>query len=159
MKKIHNPFPDIHREEDYHCFGCSPLNRHGLNLEFWDGGEVFSIWSPSRDFEGYPGIIHGGILATIMDETASWYVYTKMETSGVTSELSVRYFKPVRTVGGVVKTTVSLHHRESHRAVLQCALSGNDNTPCASAEITFFLYPEKIAKSRYHYPGKEAFYP
>jgi uncharacterized protein (TIGR00369 family) len=160
MRKIHNPFPAIHDGEDYHCFGCSPQNDHGLNLEFWDDkGEVFSLWSPSRDFEGYPGIIHGGILATIMDETASWYVYTMLETSGVTSEMTVRYLKPVRIAGGIVTTAVSLLHRESQRATLQCTVSGNNGIPCAIAEITFFLYPEKIAVSRYHYPGKEAFYP
>jgi uncharacterized protein (TIGR00369 family) len=160
MRKIHNPFPAIHKGEDYHCFGCSPLNSHGLNLEFWDEGEeVFSIWLPSREYEGYPGIIHGGILATIMDETASWYVYTKLETSGVTAEMTVRYLKPVRTAGGALKTASRVLRLESHRATLQCAVSGNDGTPCAIAEITFFLYPEKIAVSRYHYPGKEAFYP
>lgn len=160
MRKIHNPFPAIHHEKDYHCFGCSPLNSHGLGLEFWDEGEeVFSIWSPSRDFEGYPGIIHGGILATLMDETASWFVYAKLKTSGVTSEMTVRYLKPVRTTGGDVKTAVRLLRRESRLATLQCTVFTNDGTPSAIAEITFFLYPEKIAVSRYHYPGEDAFYP
>ncbi len=53
-----------------HCFVCGTENPNGLGLSFYDDGEntVQSVFSISEKFQGYPGIAHGGILATILDE-------------------------------------------------------------------------------------------
>ena len=69
-KKIINPWTELGKEE-YNCFMCSPTNPKGLHLSFYeDGDDVVTRWIPSRDYEGWKGVIHGGIQATIIDETA-----------------------------------------------------------------------------------------
>lgn len=68
MKKIQNPYAISGRKE-YLCFGCSPNNESGLNLEFWEEGEeVIAKWMPCKSFEGFVNVLHGGIQATLLDE-------------------------------------------------------------------------------------------
>lgn len=82
MRKIRNPFIG---KEGYNCFGCSPDNPFGLHMEFYeDGDDVVSYWHPHDHFQGWTGVMHGGILATMIDETAGWVVMRKLQTSGMT---------------------------------------------------------------------------
>lgn len=52
------------------CFVCGRENPVGLKMQFYDDDEdtVCSVITPDIRFEGYPGIVHGGILASILDE-------------------------------------------------------------------------------------------
>ena len=67
---------------------------------FEDGDEIISTWEPKPQFEGYHGVLHGGIQATIMDEIASWVVYVKVKVAGVTSSMNIHYHKPIYMTGG-----------------------------------------------------------
>ncbi len=52
-----------------HCFVCGPDNPIGLNLKFLsEGNRAWTEFQPDRRHEGYKGILHGGIIATILDE-------------------------------------------------------------------------------------------
>src|SRR3990172_6796397 len=55
------------------CFACGLENPFGLILEFYADGEggVVGKYSIPGQFEGYPGIAHGGIVTTILDEILS----------------------------------------------------------------------------------------
>jgi uncharacterized protein (TIGR00369 family) len=52
------------------CFVCGRNNPVGLNLQFSDNGkdEVFSDYTVADRYQSYPGIVHGGILASMLDE-------------------------------------------------------------------------------------------
>lgn len=52
------------------CFVCGRNNPAGLYMSFYDNGqdEVFSEYSVAERYQSYPGIVHGGILASILDE-------------------------------------------------------------------------------------------
>jgi uncharacterized protein (TIGR00369 family) len=80
------------------CFGCGPANPSGLGLRFFetdDGAEVEYV--VPADLEGAPGIVHGGIQATLLDEAMCMTAYAKAGTGVVTGELTVRYLHPVPT--------------------------------------------------------------
>ena len=95
MKKISNPFE---KSENYNCFGCSQNNKFGLQMKFFeDEDEIVTFWQPQNRFQGYNFVLHGGIQATLMDEIASWVVFIKLKTAGVTSKMEIRYKKPVYT--------------------------------------------------------------
>ncbi|MCY4158330.1 MAG: PaaI family thioesterase [Bacteroidetes bacterium] len=49
---------------------CGRNNPHGLYMSFYDNGRdmVESRYRVSQSFEGYPGIVHGGVQAAILDE-------------------------------------------------------------------------------------------
>ena len=61
------------------CFGCGPANPNGLHLEFLlaDDGSVVSFPVVPNTFEGPPGYLHGGIIATLLDEAMSKAVRAK----------------------------------------------------------------------------------
>lgn len=85
------------------CFGCGPANPAGLRLRFFetdDGAEV--EYAVPSDLEGAPGIVHGGIQATLLDEAMCMTAYAKAGTGVVTGELTVRYLRPVPTATPLV---------------------------------------------------------
>ena len=53
-----------------HCFVCGRLNPHGLHMTFFDNGvdEVYADYTVPAAYEGYPGLVHGGIVAAMLDE-------------------------------------------------------------------------------------------
>jgi len=156
MKNIINPF--VHRE-GYQCFGCSPDNPNGLQLTFVEDGDfVVSEWEPVPHFQGWNNTLHGGIQATMLDEIASWLVFIKLDTSGVTCEMEVKLKKPVMTNEG--KLFMKAHLREMKRniAIIDTYLYNNKMELCTEAVMHYFTFPQQIAKDRYWYPGKAAFF-
>ena len=159
MIKIFNPFEKIHKVDDYHCFGCSPNNPSGLKLSFMLEDEVlYSEITPLKIHEGYHNILHGGIAATLHDEIAAWYVYTVLGTSGVTSSMDIKYKKPVYTNKGPLRLNASLKETNRRLAKIYTRLYTGDGTLASEAEVTYFIFPEDVAKRDYMYPGKDAFY-
>ena len=160
MRKITNPFAEMASKGEYNCFGCSPGNDIGLHLEFWeDGEEVLAKWTPNKRYEGWMGVLHGGIQATLLDEIAAWVVFIKLKTSGVTSEMNINYHKPLYHSKGEISVRGKLIEIEKRLAKLKCTLFDGQNETCATATVTYFCFPEKIARAKYNYPGAEAFLP
>jgi uncharacterized protein (TIGR00369 family) len=78
------------------CFGCGEANPTGLQLRFLlapDGTVVCPVSIPAS-FEGHPGYLHGGIIATLLDETMSKAVRAR-GLSAMTRHLEVDYRRPV----------------------------------------------------------------
>ena len=117
-----------------------------------------ATWHPQKCYEGYIGVLHGGIQSTLMDEIASWTVYTKCHTAGVTSRLSVTYRKPVYIGKGDVTVRARVKDFNKRIATITCKLFDGENQVCAEGEVVYFCFPEKIAREKYMYPGPEAFY-
>jgi len=53
-----------------HCFVCGRKNPSGLYMQFYDNGndEVYSDYTVASRYQSYPGIVHGGVLASMLDE-------------------------------------------------------------------------------------------
>jgi acyl-coenzyme A thioesterase PaaI-like protein len=81
--------------EDGGCFGCSASNPIGLRLRFRRRGDTVTARHAIADhFHGAPGIAHGGIVATLLDEASCAAVFFVQERFVVTGELTVRYLRP-----------------------------------------------------------------
>jgi uncharacterized protein (TIGR00369 family) len=80
------------------CFGCGPANPTGLRLEFLlaDDGAVVCLPTISASFEGPPGFVHGGIIATLLDEAMSKSVRARGLTA-VTGQMEINYLRPVHS--------------------------------------------------------------
>jgi acyl-coenzyme A thioesterase PaaI-like protein len=90
--------------EDGGCFGCSPSNATGLQLTFRRAGmRVESRSSIPDRFHGAPGVAHGGIVATVLDEVSCAAAVFLLDRYVVTGELTIRYHHPVP-----VETTIVL---------------------------------------------------
>jgi len=153
-RKIKNPYPS----EDFKCFACSPSNPIGLKLSFEEDEEyVYARWMPGENFQGYNNVIHGGIIATLLDEVGAWYISVKLGTAGVTRTLDVEYLKPLYLSRGEVTLRSRLVDSDERNAKLECELFDSSATLCSRSRSVFFLYPEDIARKKFQYPGKEAF--
>jgi uncharacterized protein (TIGR00369 family) len=158
MKKVNNPFAAIDSAGEYNCFGCSPANEDGLHLEFWlDNEELVAKWKPLKKYEGWMGVLHGGIQATLMDEAAAWLVFVKLKTAGVTSALNISYAKPACISKGEITVRARLLSTEKRLARIECSLQDGEGEICAKAEAAYFCFPENIARAKYNYPGANAF--
>jgi uncharacterized protein (TIGR00369 family) len=159
MIKILNPFTGKEGAEFYNCFGCSPDNETGLHMEFWlDGEELIAKWKPRKSFEGWAGVLHGGIQAALLDEAAAWLVFAHLKTAGVTARLNVNYTKPVYISKGEIIVRAWLVSKAQRIAQIACTLEDGHGEVCASAEASYFCFPENVARAKYNYPGAEAFF-
>lgn len=159
MRKIRNPWKDPKNDGVYNCFACSPYNSSGLQLEFFeDGEEIISRWKPEKKYEGWIGVLHGGIQATLLDEIGGWVTMLKLKTSGVTKSMNVEYLKPVTVANDYLTIKGKLESLDGRIAQISASLYNKAGEECAKAAISYFVFPEKIAKARYNYPGIEAFY-
>ncbi|HNT92290.1 MAG: PaaI family thioesterase [Bacteroidales bacterium] len=153
-RKVRNPFD----ADQNMCFGCGPGNSSGLKLSFEEDDEkIYASWQPEMLFQGYINVLHGGIIATLLDEAAAWCIYVKAGTAGVTSAMSVRYLKPVHISKGKVSVEARLVYQGEKNAMIDARLYDGEGKLCAEADLDYFIYPERIARIRYFYPGREAF--
>jgi acyl-coenzyme A thioesterase PaaI-like protein len=145
--------------DDHYCFGCGRLNPWGLKLSFYespDGEGLWAPWTPLRQHEGYDGIVHGGIITTVLDEVMAWTGYQR-GIWAVTGRIAVSFRKPVeigvpvRAIGRIVADRVRLLdlagelRRESDGVLL------------AEATGTFVRVPEEKAQGwQRRYIGEDA---
>lgn len=156
MKKIKNPFDHI---VGYNCFGCSPKNTLGLQMQFYEDDEwILCDWEPKMHLTGYGNILHGGIQTTLMDEIASWLLYVKLETAGVTSNINVSFKKAVEANKGKLKIRAKLLEHNRKLATIYTELVNAKGEVCSSAEVKYFIFSQEVAREKYYYPGKEAFF-
>jgi len=78
------------------CFVCGAHNPHGLHLRFRrEGDEVRADFTPQASHAGFRGIVHGGILSTVLDEAMFWAAATKKRSFCLAAELNVRFITKV----------------------------------------------------------------
>jgi uncharacterized protein (TIGR00369 family) len=102
------------------CFGCGPANDAGLRLEFFlaHDGSVVCLPVITDAFCGHPGYLHGGIIATLLDEAMSKAVRAKGRPS-MTRKMDVDYLRPVpsgvpiRIEGRIVRSDHRKHFAEA----------------------------------------------
>lgn len=102
------------------CFGCGQANPVGLHLEFFlaEDGAVVSFATVADTYEGPPGYLHGGIIATLLDEAMSKAVRARGLVA-MTRKLEVDYLRPVpsgsaiRVEGRVVRDEDRKHWTEA----------------------------------------------
>ena len=76
------------------CFACGPQNPIGLKLKFREEGDTYvTSFVPGPEHQGYDGIMHGGLVSTLLDEIMARYLYAKGLTA-VTAKLEVRFRQP-----------------------------------------------------------------
>ena len=102
------------------CFGCGQANPSGLHLEFLlaEDSSVGCLASVPDTFEGPPGYLHGGIIATLLDEAMSKAVRARGFTA-MTRHMEVDYQRPVpsstpiRLEGNVTRNEGRKHWTEA----------------------------------------------
>ena len=138
MRKIKNPWM---QKEGYDCFGCSPDNPIGIHMEFYeDGDDIVSFWNPQTHYQGWVDTMHGGILATIADETAGWVVFRKLQTSGMTTKLELRYKKPIMTTDPQITVRGRIAEQRRNLVTIDVSIENSKGETCVEGRATYFAF-------------------
>lgn len=138
MRKIKNPWM---QKEGYDCFGCSPDNPIGIHMEFYeDGDDIVSFWNPQTHYQGWVDTMHGGILATIADETAGWVVFRKLQTSGMTTKLELKYRKPVMTTDPQITVRGRIAEQRRNLVTIDVSIENSKGETCVEGRATYFAF-------------------
>ena len=119
------------------CVVCGPDNPNGLRIRYetGDDGGVAAEWIPARRWEGFEGVIHGGIVSTVLDEAMSKAVAAS-GCEALTAELRVRFRRPVNS-GETYAIRGWIVERRKRRITAEAALTGPDRAEHAHAWAVF----------------------
>lgn len=102
------------------CFGCSETNDIGLKLSFDDHAtHVSTPLLLGRAYESYPGIVHGGIVSTVLDECMGRAIMVFTGKMAVTMGLRVRFIgicesdRPYQASGHILSTVGNIIKAEA----------------------------------------------
>ena len=143
MRKINNIFVDL---PEYRCFGCSPHNHHGLHLEFFsddEKNEVFSVVEQTDDFHGFPGLLHGGIASTLMDEIGFWILFDRLGKFGLTVNMNIDYIKAIQ-LPQRLEVRASVISSKKRSAMVACRVIDSQGDICAEGTLKFVLASKKM---------------
>ena len=101
LEEIENFF-DGTLGDRFQCFGCSNRNDQSLKLRFFrkkhedkEKKVVFCKIPPlGNQRTSFPGVVHGGVISTIIDDTAYWTLFENKRILALTMEMSVQYQAP-----------------------------------------------------------------
>lgn len=119
------------------CFVCGEHNPAGLQQRFFVEDDVVkTVLIPKVEHCGYANTVHGGIVATILDETMGWAANRELSRMCVTADITVRYRKPVPSdMESMVCARVT---KASKRLVyLEGWIEGTNGETLARAEARF----------------------
>jgi len=120
------------------CFGCGRNNPFGLKLNFeWDGKTARTEFTPTRFYQGWPGIVHGGIIASILDEAMSYAVHFR-GLDCLTARMLIRFKRPA-LVDELLIITSSLVRKAKNLIETRASICLRDGTLVAEGTATHFL--------------------
>ena len=154
---------ELNDTTDYQrCFVCGQRNPFGLHLVFrLDNQTVVAEFQPREEHQGFPGVIHGGIVAAVLDEALGrTSVLAEHPEWTMTGRLEVRYRRYV-PYGPLLRVRASLGIQK--RRMIQASgivtLADDESTILAEAQGTFLsLSADAVDQMMKDYPGLRGFF-
>lgn len=122
--------------DDQMCFACGKENPDGLHLDFQllDDGRLRTEYTPPRKFQGFKDILHGGIMAVLMDETMIHLAFRRGEKV-VTGKIEIKLRQPAR-IGEKITVTAELLSDSGRRMELAAEAKREDGNVLAEGRAT-----------------------
>lgn len=119
------------------CFGCGQANAVGLRLQFLQApdGSVVCPATISNLYEGPPGYLHGGIIATLLDESMSKAVRVKGLVA-MTRHMEIDYRRPIPS-GAPIRLEARVVRSEGRKHWTEASILNNEGTALAQAKGLF----------------------
>jgi acyl-coenzyme A thioesterase PaaI-like protein len=153
---------ELNDTSDYQlCFACGRRNPYGLHMDFrLENDTIVADFMPREEHQGFPGVIHGGIVAAVLDETLNrTSLLTEQPEWSMTGRLEVRYRRYV-PYGPLLRARASLGVQRGRmlQATGVLALAEDENVVLAEAQGTFMkLTPDMLDSILKDYPGMRSF--
>lgn len=130
-----------------HCFVCGYENEHGLKMTFHDDGvdTVISRVTPAKMYEGYPGVVHGGVIASILDEVVGRVAMVEdHHRFMMTVNMLVKYRHPV-PIETPLLAVGELTKMKGRIAKASGKIYLPDETIACEAELTLAKMPSELS--------------
>lgn len=123
------------------CYVCGPDNSSGLHVNFEQDGEhgARGFYTAREEHCGWPGLLHGGLTFTLMDEALAYALYFQ-ELYGVTAKIETRFRQPIRAGAKLLVRAWTTDRRKrlvDGRAEIR--LDNDDGALVAEATATMYL--------------------
>lgn len=125
-----------------HCFVCGPENPVGLRLTFrLEDGACVSEFTPDENHVGYPGVVHGGMIYSAMDDVMANWLYLR-GARAYTARCEIRYHEPA-AVGQALRLVGRQTSRNRKVAKMEAtAVRATDGKVVATAAAVFVVLDE-----------------
>lgn len=135
--------PSSALSDDRCCFACGPQNDRGLRMTFEYGdGTARSVIVPGSEFSGWSQVMHGGIVATLLDEAMA-HAAIGAGVRAVTARIEVRFRKAAPT-GRPLVVEGLVTGRRGRALEIEGTLRGEDGTVYAQSKARFIAEPAEI---------------
>lgn len=122
------------------CFGCGPEAAQGMHLRVRrEGEEIVADYAFEQRHAGAPGIVHGGLVATVLDDMMGFLAYV-VKVPSVTRHLSVDYLAPA-LIGVPYVLRARLERRDGRKLFNSCTATDPDGRVAFRAEALFLAVP------------------
>jgi len=141
IKSIQNNIANISKSVHPKCVVCGSENLSGLGLQFEsnDDGSVEAVFQCDESFEGYPGILHGGVISSVLDGAMGNCMFAR-GLATVTVEMTTRFRQPVLTgQKAIISARIT---RSSHPLYLLEAEIIQDGKVKATAKGKYYDQPK-----------------
>ena len=128
---------------DQPCWGCGQNNPHGLQIKsYWSGESTVCVWQPQPRYVGWPGILNGGILASLVDCHCICTAISDAEQressddqpiAFATGSLNISYLRPV-PIQSAVELSARITERTARKTRVECTVTAAGEL-CARAEV------------------------
>jgi acyl-coenzyme A thioesterase PaaI-like protein len=135
-------------ETDHYCFACGANNPIGLHLKFTYGESTAEAqFTAERVYQGYPGIMHGGLVSTLLDEAMAHAVIAA-HGAAVTGDLHVRLRGAGVPVGRPLRLMGRVTGRRGRLVLTEATLYDEAGSVLAQGEGKFMLMPEEVTRGK-----------
>ena len=124
------------------CFACGTDNNCGLKLSIEaKKGEALTVFVLDERYEGWKGIAHGGIIATILDEVMAWAVIS-LGHAALTAALEIRYRSPM-FIGKSYRAIAKVKEGKNRKFIVESFIEGIQGDKIAEAKGVYVRVPEE----------------
>ncbi|MEN6566758.1 MAG: PaaI family thioesterase [Veillonellales bacterium] len=129
-------------EANQWCFACGRNNPIGLKLSFREENDTYiSHFTAGPEHQSYDGIVHGGIISTLLDEITTRYLYAR-GWNAVTARLEIRYRHPT-PIGKELTIIGRLKGHKGHMYEMAGEIRLPDGTVTAQAKAIVAVIGEE----------------
>jgi len=118
------------------CFGCGAENPVGLHLDGFtatpDGMEA--PFTPGSDFNGFHGVVHGGVIATALDEISAWSAIASQGVFVFTAKLDISYRREAR-IGDTFVLTGTVTQRRGRKLFIDATMTSGSTITAQSSGL------------------------
>ncbi|HNY13871.1 MAG TPA: PaaI family thioesterase [Candidatus Wallbacteria bacterium] len=100
------------KNKHYNCWACGAGNKSGLGLDVKINADGYAeaFFKAEKFHEGHPGIVHGGLICSILDSVMTHAAFVSSNKHALTARLDVRFKRPAK----VGETLYVICRHESH---------------------------------------------